>query len=190
MRKGTICSGEETLSMAILSTAVPQSGRSAASRQGVRTLSASVDIQAGAEAAFELLCEVEKWPVWLSFLKSAERVEAPPLGPGGEVVLHSAIPGEPRQIFEVDRFITNYQLSLVGAYSTRRRLDFRLERKTARCKLTVRLEYPAYGGRVAVLYDAFSAGRKLAAQLDESVTQFKHLAEYNHHAKDELLADF
>lgn len=167
--------------MAILREAVP--------RTGVRTLTACVDVQAGADAAFALLCEVEKWPVWLSFLRSAH-VSSDGLAPGCEVVLRSAIPGEDEQLFEVDRMITNNQLSLVGAYSTRRRLDFRLERKTERCKLTVRLEYPAYGGKLALMVDALAAGRKLSTQLDESVTHFKHLAEYNHNAKDELLADF
>lgn len=168
--------------MAILRAEVP--------RQGVRTLSATVDIQTDAEAAFALLCEVEKWPVWLSLLKSAELTGGSPLGPASEIILRTNIPGEAQQLFEVDHYITNYQLSLVGAYSTRRRVDFRLERKTSRCKLTVRIEYPAYGGKVALMYDAVAAGRKLSAQLEESVVHFKHLAEYNHNAKDELLADF
>ncbi len=104
--------------------------------------------------------------------------------------MRAALPGERQQLFEVDHFITNYQLSLVGAYSVRRRLDFRLERKTTRCKLHARLEYPAYGGKLAMLLDAIRVARGLAAQLEESVLHFKHLAEYNVNAKDELLADF
>jgi uncharacterized membrane protein len=168
--------------MAILREAMP--------RQGVRTLAATVDVQAGADAAFALLCEIEKWPVWLSFLRSAKLADETGIGAGSEVLLRSAIPGEAEQLFEVDRYITNNQLSLVGAYSTRRRLDFRIERKSTRCKLTIRVEYPAYGGRLAMMYDAIGSGRKLATQLEESVTHFKHLAEYNHNAKDELLLDF
>lgn len=169
--------------MAILREAIP--------KPGTRSLSAAVDIQAGAETAFSLLCSVEKWPVWLSFLRSAELADgAAEIGPGREVLLRSALPGEAEQLFEVDHFITNHQLSLVGAYSVRRRLDFRIERKTTRCRLHARLEYPAYGGRLAMLYDAVRAGRKLATQLEESVLHFKHLAEYNLNAKDELLADF
>ena len=161
-----------------------------APRPGVRTLSASADVQTGAEVAFALLCEVEKWPVWLPFLRSAEIASGSISQTGCEVLLRSAIPGEAEQLYEVDRFVTNNQLSLVGAYSTRRRIDLRLERKMTRCKLSVALEYPAYGGKIAVLYDAVRAGRKLATQLDEAVLHFKHLAEYNHNAKDELLADF
>lgn len=169
--------------MAILRDAVP--------RPGTRLLSAAVDLQTAAETAFSLLCAVEKWPVWLAFLRSAELLDArAPLGLGSEIVLRSAIPGHDEQLFEVDHFITNHQLSLVGAYSVRRRLDFRLERKTTRCKLHARLEYPAYGGRLGVLYDALRAGRKLATQMEESLVHFKHLAEYSHAEKDELLADF
>jgi uncharacterized membrane protein len=163
----------------------------AAARPGTRLLCASVDVQTPAEPAFELLCAVEKWPVWLSILRSAELLDRPaPLRIGSEVRLRSAIPGEEEQIFEVDHFITNHQLSLVGAFSVRRRIDFRLERKTTRCKLHARIEYPAYGGKLGVLYDAIRAGRKLATQLEESVVHFKHLAEYRPAEKDEILADF
>ena len=159
-----------------------------APRPGTRLLSAAVDVQTDAESAFALLCEIGKWPVWLSFLRSAEIVESAPLTVGSEIMLRSAVPGHDQQLFEVDHFITNHQLSLVGAYSIRRRLDFRLERKTSRCKLHARLEYPAYGGRLGALYDAIGAGRKLSTQLDESLLHFKHLAEYK--PKDDLLADF
>lgn len=169
----------------------PSTGSAVVARPGTRLLSASVDIQTAAETAFSLLCEVPKWPVWLSFLRRAELVEPnESLGVGTEVVLRSAIPGHEEQLFEIDHLITNHQLSLVGAYSIRRRLDFRIERKTTRCRLHARLEYPSYGGRLGALYDAVSSGRKLATQLDESLLHFKHLAEYNPAPKDELLADF
>lgn len=160
-------------------------------KPGTRLLTAAVDVQAAAETAFSLLCAVDKWPVWLGFLRSAELVDSPAaLGLGSEILLRSAIPGHDDQLFEVDHFITNHQLSLVGAYSVRRRLDFRIERKTTRCKIHARLEYPAYGGRIGVLYDAVSSGRKLATQLAESMVHFKHLAEYDAAPKDDLLADF
>lgn len=165
-------------------------GGAVVARPGTRLLSASVDVQTTAEIAFELLCAVEKWPVWLSFLRSAELIDPAPLGIGSEVMLRSAIPGHAEQLFEIDHFITNHQLSLVGAYSIRRRLDFRIERKTTRCRLHARLEYPAYGGKLGSLYDALGSGRKLGTQLDESLLHFKHLAEYNPAPKDELLADF
>ena len=162
----------------------------AVQRPGTRSLSAAVDIQVAAEDAFALLCTIEKWPVWLSFLRSAELVDSPaPVSLGSEILVRSSVPGDSEQLFEVDHFISNHQISLVGAYSTRRRIDFRLERKTTRCKLHARIEYPAYGGRLGALYDALRAGRKLSTQLDESLVHFKHLVEYTG-TKDELLADF
>jgi hypothetical protein len=165
--------------------------REAAPRAGVCGLTASIDVQTGAETAFRLLCTIEKWPLWLSFLRSAEMLHpSGALGLGSEIVLRSSVPGDSEQLFEVDHYITNHQLSLVGAYSTRRRLDFRIESKTSRCKLHARMEYPAYGGRVGMLYEGVRSGRKLGLQLEESLTHFKHLAEYRADAKDELLADF
>jgi uncharacterized membrane protein len=169
----------------------PQPVPSMSKGPGTKTLTAAIDIQAPAETTFELLCTVSKWPVWLSFLRSAELVsQDETVMVGTEVKVRSSVPGDPEQLFEVDHFISNYQLSLVGAYSTRRRIDFRLERKTTRCKLHARIEYPAYGGRLGALYDGIRAGRKLASQLDESLVHFKHLVEYSGNTKDELLADF
>ncbi len=151
---------------------------------------ASVDVQTRAESAFSLLCAVEKWPLWLPFLRTANvREAAQGLGLGSEIVVRSAIPGDAEQLFEVDRFIQNHHVSLVGAYSTRRRIDFRIEGQSTRSRLHARLEYPAYGGRLGVLYDRLRSARKLANQFDEALLHFKHLVEYDT-AKDALLADF
>jgi len=169
--------------MAILSEAFSRS-------PGTRSLSAALDFQSSAEDAFALVCAVEKWPVWLSFLRSAElRDPSQPLASGAEVIVRSAIPGEPEQLFEVDQFIANYHLSLVGAYSLRRRLDFRIERKTSRAKLHVRVDYPAYGGKLGAAYDALRSGRKLATLLDDSLVQFRGLVEFQNR-QDAVLDDF
>lgn len=157
---------------------------------GVRSLRAAEDVRSPAERVFSLLCAVEKWPVWLSFLRSAAVTEPEsPLAIGSEVLIRSAIPGEQEQLFEVDQLIPNYHLSLVGAYSVRRRIDFRIERKTTRCKVHAALQYPCYGGIVGALYDQLRAGRRLSTQVSEALVHFKHLAEYDAQ-KDELLADF
>lgn len=151
---------------------------------------ASIEVQKPAESAFSLLCAVEKWPLWLPFLRTAKiREQGEVLQLGSEISVRSAIPGEPDQLFEVDRFIQNHQVSLVGAYSTRRRIDFRLEAQSKRSRLHARLEYPSYGGRIGAMYARFRSARKLAAQFQEAVVHFKHLAEYEA-AKDALLADF
>ncbi|HEX5275813.1 MAG TPA: hypothetical protein VFW34_11130 [Candidatus Rubrimentiphilum sp.] len=151
---------------------------------------ASIEVQKPAESAFSLLCAVEKWPLWLPFLRTAKIHErSSVLQLGSEISVRSAIPGELEQLFEVDRFIQNHQVSLVGAYSTRRRLDFRLEAQSMRSRLHARLEYPSYGGRLGAIYDRFRSARKLTAQFQEAVVHFKHLAEYEAE-KDALLADF
>ena len=156
----------------------------------MRPLTYAVDVQSDASKAFGLICEIPKWPVWLSFLRSARLSDpAKPLQQGSEVVLRSSIPGEPEQLFEVDQYIENYLLSLVGAFSVRRRLDFRIERKSKSSKIIVRLEYPAYGGRLASFIDRVTARRKLATALVDSLVHFKGLVEFDRHP-DALLADF
>jgi uncharacterized membrane protein len=148
-------------------------------RPGLRSFSASVDVDTSAEEAFALLCAVEKWPVWLSFLRSSRVVKpGSPLGLGSEVVVRSSLPGDEEQLYEVDAFITNYHLSLVGAYSVRRRLDFRIERKTSRSKVHVRLSYPAYHGRIGALLDRWRHGRRFTAALNDALVHFKGLVEY------------
>ncbi|MEO6836006.1 MAG: hypothetical protein ABI231_08905, partial [Candidatus Tumulicola sp.] len=91
-----------------------------AAHPGRRWLSASLDVDSTAEEAFALLCAVEKWPVWLSFLRSVRLTESgAAIGLGREVIVRSSIPGEEEQLYEIDAFISNYHLSLVGAYSVR-----------------------------------------------------------------------
>jgi len=83
---------------------------------GFKSHSASLELDCPAEDAFALLCAVEKWPVWLSFLRSARRQSSQSeLNVGSEVVIRSCLPGDEEQLFEVDAFIANYRLSLVGA---------------------------------------------------------------------------
>ena len=157
-------------------------------RPGLRCIGASLEVDSSAEDAFALICAVEKWPVWLSFLRSARVAEsASPFGLGSDVVVRSSLPGDPEQLFEVDAFIANFHLSLVGAYSVRRRLDFRIERKTTRSKIHVRLTYPAYHGRVGAMLDRWRNGRKLSAALNDALVHFKGLVEYRR--DDAILAD-
>jgi len=155
---------------------------------GLRSFSASLDIESAPEEAFALICSVEKWPVWLSFLRSAELAESSTqLTLGSEVVIRSSLPGEEAELYEVDAYIANYHLSLVGAFSTRRRLDFRIERKTTRSRLHVQLTYPAYGGRLGAIYDQWRHGRKFTAALEAALVHFRSLVEFRR--DDGLLGD-
>lgn len=138
------------------------------------------DLAAPPSAAFQLICEVEKWPVWLSFLRSARRIEPQlPLGLGSEVAIRSMIPGEAEELFEVEQFIDGHVVSLVGWYSVRRRIDMRVERKSDRSKVVVRIDYPTYGGILGAIVDRLTIRRKLETALDDSLIHFKGLVEYD-----------
>jgi uncharacterized membrane protein len=153
-----------------------------ARRPALHGIYASQDLRVPPEPAFALLCAVEKWPVWMSFLKSARRSDpAAPLRLGSEVILRSAIPSEVEQLYEVEQFIHNHMIALVGAYSIRRKLDFRIERKSTRSRIVARVDYPSYGGAVGALIDRFTLRGKLAAALEESLIHFKGLAEFDGH---------
>lgn len=108
---------------------------------------------------------------------------------GSEVIVRSTLPGEREQLFEVDRYWQNHMLSLVGAYSVRRRIEFRIERKAVRSRIMVKVDYPAYGGKLGILIDRFTARRKLATALGDSLLHFKGLVEYDREP-DAVLADF
>jgi hypothetical protein len=156
---------------------------------GLQSHSASLDLDCSAEEAFGLLCAVEKWPVWLSFLRSARRAASDrELAVGSEVVIRSWLPGDEEEVFEIDGLIANYRLSLVGAYSLRRRFEFRIERRTSSSKLHVRLAYPAYHGRLGTFLDRWQRGRRVASALDDSLVHFKGLVEYKRDGA--VLADF
>jgi uncharacterized membrane protein len=159
-------------------------------RPSPRALHRSQDVASPARTAFDLVCEVEKWPVWLSFMRSARRVEpGEPIALGSEVAIRSNLPGEEEELFEVDRFIPGHQLSLVGAFSVRRRIDIRIEQKSARSKLVVRVDYPTYGGVLGALVDRLTRRRKLDIALNDSLIHFKGLCEFDQ-SPDAILDDF
>src|SRR5476649_383235 len=157
-------------------------------RPSTRAIHRAQDVASPAATAFARVCEVEKWPVWLSFLRSARLTEPHlPFGAGSEVAIRSSLPGDEEELFEVDRFIDGHHVSLVGAFSCRRRLDFRVEQKSERSKVVVRVDYPTYGGAVAALVDRFTRRRKLELALGDSLLHFKGLVEFD--SGDGILAD-
>jgi hypothetical protein len=99
------------------------------------------------------------------------------------------LPGEREELFEVDRFLPGHQLSLVGAFSVRRRIDIRIEQKSERSKLVVRLDYPTYGGFLGRLFDRLTRRPKLEGALGDALVHFKGLCEYDRDP-DAILADF
>ena len=158
-------------------------------RPSTRAIHRAQDVASPAATAFARVCEVEKWPVWLSFLRSARLTEPHlPFQEGSEVAIRTGIRDNDEELYEVDRFIPGHHLSLVGAFSCRRRLDFRIEQKSERSKIVVRMDYPTYGGVIAALFDRFTRRRKLELALGDSLLHFKGLVEFER--EDGLLADF
>jgi hypothetical protein len=158
-------------------------------RPSSRAIHRTQDVASPAATAFARICEVEKWPVWLSFLRSSRLTEPHlPFGEVSEVAIRSNLPGDDEELFEVDRFIDGHHVSLVGAFSCRLRLDFRVEQKSERSKIVVRVDYPTYGGVVAALVDRFTRRRKLDLALGDSLLHFKGLVEFE--CGDGILADF
>ena len=159
-------------------------------RPGSRLIHRSQDVATSARTAFSLMCEVEKWPVWLSFFRSARRVDpSRRLGIGSEISIRSAIPGEEEELYEVNAFLDGHMLSLVGAYSVRRHFDFRVESKADRSKIVVRMDYPTYGGVLGALIDRMTSRRKLDIALADALIHFKGLAEYERNPAA-ILEDF
>ena len=112
-----------------------------------------------------------------------------PLALGAEIAIRSVIPGDEEEFFEIDQYIEGHMLSLVGAYSIRRRIDLRVERKTERSKIVVKLDYPTYGGVLGALIDRVTTRRRLDVALGDSLVHFKGLVEYER-GPDALLEDF
>ena len=155
-----------------------------------RSIVRSQDLGAPAATAFALVCDVEKWPVWLSFLKTARRTAPEPLRLGAEVLIRSQIPGEDEELFEVDRFIANHHVSLVGAFSCRRKIDLRVEQKSQFARLVVRLDYPTYGCVLPALVDRLTARRRIDHLLADSLMHFKGLVEFDRGEAGAAMDDF
>ena len=119
----------------------------------------------------------------------APREAGQPLTLGSEVVIRSWLPGEEEELYEVDGLIANYRLSLVGAYSLRRRIDFRVERRTSCSRLHVRLAYPAYHGRLG--HACSTAGSAAAGWPAPSTTRWSTSRAWSStSATPPVLADF
>ncbi|MDE2571816.1 MAG: hypothetical protein KGM44_04740 [bacterium] len=151
---------------------------------------ASEEIASDAGAAFALLCEVEKWPVWLSLARSVRRVDSgAALGTGSEIAIHAPLLGHDEELYVVERFIDGHLLYLESAYSCRRSWEFRIERKGARGRINVTLAYATYGGWLGARLDRLGRARRAAAALAASVVHFKGLVEFENHP-NRVLADF
>jgi hypothetical protein len=140
----------------------------------------SEELDVPPEIAFARLCAVETWPVWMSFVKrTTVNPAAGPLRVGTDIHVWSDLNRGAEEIYEVDEVLEPYTLVLVGAYSLRRRIEFRIERQLERARMTIRICYHIHGGALSTSIDRMTLRRKLGAALAQSVETFKGLVEHD-----------
>jgi uncharacterized membrane protein len=138
----------------------------------------AVDIHAPAEAVFEHVCDLTRWPTWFACVVSASQPQERLLALGEEihVCMHA---GRRRwqEDLEITRFITNAFLSFEALYSTARRIDFRFERRGQTTRLACSIGYPVYGGVFPATLDAVAGRQRVKKGLRESLVHLKNLLE-------------
>jgi hypothetical protein len=143
-------------------------------------LVASENLSVSAEIAFSRICSIQTWPVWLSFVRRAEFDGYPGLlTQASDIVLASDLSAGMEEVFEVEELIEPYLLTLVGAFSCRRRIQFRVDRKDDVSRLTVRIAYSRQGGLLQGFVARFLSRRKLNGLLAQSLQTFKSLVEHD-----------
>jgi uncharacterized membrane protein len=136
------------------------------------------DIRAPAEAVFDYVVDLSRWPTWLWCAVSVSQPEGKPLDRGVDVhlCLHA---GRKRwqENLEVTRFIRNAFLSFESFYSAARRIDFRFERRGQLTRLACAVGYPVYGGLLPAIYHSVIGRRRLGKRLRESLVHLKNILE-------------
>ena len=137
-----------------------------------------VDVAVPVENVFSFVTDISRWPVWISSIVSAQHPESKPVALDEELLLcmHA---GKKRwhEHFEVTRFVRNAFLSLEGAYSAARRIDFRFEQRGKHTRVACAIGYPLFGGVVARLLDGMSRRRRVSRELRDSLSRLKGLLE-------------
>ncbi len=138
----------------------------------------TVDIRAPAEAVFDAVCDLNRWPTWFGCVVSAAQPDERPLALGVEihVCMHA---GRKRwqEALEITRFIKSAFLSFEALYSTARRIDFRFERRGQVTRLGCAIGYPVYGGLVPAALDALVGRRRVRVGLRDSLVHLKNVLE-------------
>ena len=137
-----------------------------------------IDVSVNAERAFSAVVDIARWPVWFSSVVCAQHPEALPVALGEELsVCLNAGKRRWRETFEVSRFVRNAFLSLEGAFSAARRIDFRFEQRGPLTRIASSIGYRVFGGPLATAFDAAFKRRRVRADLRESLLRLKSLLE-------------
>ena len=140
--------------------------------------SQAVDIRVAAEAVFDYVCDLNRWPTWFGCVVSASQPNERPLALGEEihVCMHA---GRRRwqEDLEVTRFMRSAFLSFEALYSTARRIDFRFERRGQVTRIACAVGYPIYGGLVPLLFDVVVGRRRVRNCVRDSLVHLKNVLE-------------
>ena len=137
-----------------------------------------VDVAMPVESVFSFVTDVSRWPVWIPSVVCAQQPESLPIALDEELLLclHA---GRKRwhETFEVTRLVQNAFLSLEGAYSAARRIDFRFEQRGRQTRVACTMGYPLFGGFVTRWIDSISRRRRVRRELRDSLMRLKGLLE-------------
>jgi hypothetical protein len=137
-----------------------------------------VDVAVPVENAFAFVTDISRWPVWISSVVCAQHPQSGPVAVDEEFLLclHA---GRKRwhETFEVTRLVQNAFLSLEGAFSAARRIDFRFEQRGSVTRVACSMGYPLFGGFVSAWIDRAFRRRRVRHELRDSLQRLKGLLE-------------
>ena len=140
-----------------------------------------VDVTLPVDRVFGFVADVARWPVWLSFVVSAQ-CDAQP-GRGG-LALDQELRvcmqrGKRRwqETFDVVRFVPNAFVWLEGSVSAARRIEFRFEQRRSGTRVHCAVGYPVYGGIAGKMRDALFVRHAVTRDVQLSMLQLKSVLE-------------
>jgi uncharacterized membrane protein len=136
------------------------------------------DVDAPAETVFSFVTDISRWPVWFSPVVSAQHPDSLPVALDEELLLCLHC-GRRRwhETFEVTRFVRSAFLSLEGAFSAARRIDFRFEQRGKQTRVAASIGYPVFGGPIKSAIDHLFQRRRVRRELRESLSRLKGMLE-------------
>ncbi|HXW77545.1 MAG TPA: SRPBCC family protein [Candidatus Eremiobacteraceae bacterium] len=139
-------------------------------------------MDAPADAAFAFATDITRWPLWFTPVVCAQHPESLPLAVNEELLLclHA---GRRRwqERFEVTRLVRNAFISLEGAFSAARRIDFRFEQRGRQTRVACAMGYPVFGGAIARFFDSLFRKRRVQSEVSDSLHRLKALVEERLH---------
>jgi hypothetical protein len=140
--------------------------------------SQTIEVGVPVGPAFGLAADVTRWPLWLTFVVSAQQPELREIQLGEDVHLCMR-EGHRRwqEEFEVTRYVRNAFFWLEGEMSASRRIELRFEQRTNCTRITVGIGYPVFGGWFGKATDALFRRPRVASELNSSLMHLKSVIE-------------